>query len=95
MFLRRSLAVLLSGATLVFVPSALAHGHAASHPAKGPRCAKNGVSTNRAGHANCGRHKGQPQPPVTSGTGDGPTTSGTGDDPSGDDSGAVVTTTGD
>ena len=94
MILRRSLAVLLFGTTLVFVPSALAHGHAATHPAKGPRCTKHGVTTNRAGHANCGLHKGQPKPPVTSGSGDGAPTTGTGDDPSGDDSGGILTPTG-
>ena len=94
MFLRRSLALLLFGATLVFVPNALAHGHAASHPAKGPRCTKHGITTNRAGHATCGLHKGQPQPPATSGTGDEPTTS-TSDAPSGDDSSGTVAATGD
>jgi hypothetical protein len=94
MFIRRSLTVLLFGGTLVFVPSALAHGHAATHPAKGRHCTKNGVATNRAGHANCGLHKGQPQPPATSGTGDEPTTS-TGDAASGDDSSGTVTATGD
>ncbi len=57
----RPITTLMLGATLVFVPSALANSHGAkgSHAPKGPRCKHNGTSTNPAGHPNCGRHNGQ------------------------------------
>jgi hypothetical protein len=90
---RRSLALFMLGATFVFVPSALAHGRPASQPTKGPRCARNGVTTNPAGHANCGRRNGQP--PATSGTGDQPPATGATGDQTGDGTGGAVTTTGD